>query len=430
MKSKVLIGTEDLKSEFERLKKTTNFLVKQVPFSQLDNWYFEDSSGNLMHCSGKFFRIEGLRVKTNFGSPPAWEQPIINQPEVGILGIVSKKFNGVSYFLMQAKMEPGNINILQLSPTVQATKSNYTQVHKGKLPLFLDFFLSINKSKILVDQLQSEQGARFLRKRNRNMIVETDEEIDLPPNFYWLTLEQIKELLTIDNFVNMDARSVLSCVPRVVVEDSCLHSKSEIIAWFEGFKSIYECHAEAIALKDVKGWHITDREISHESKKFFSVIAVSVEAENREVASWSQPLLKQASIGMAGFLIKKIKGVFHFLVQAKVEAGYIDTFELAPTVSYSDPEQRLEMNNLPPFSDIFLKAKPEQIKFSVIFSEEGGRFYQAQNKYMIVEIYEEEELELPPNYIWMTFGQLSEFTRETSSVNIEARSLLSCGITF
>lgn len=426
MKSKVLIGTEELKEEFARLKKTTNFSVKQIPFSQLDSWHFQESSGSLVHASGKFFRIEGLKVKAGFGLIRSWEQPIINQPEIGILGIITKKLDGVRYFLMQAKAEPGNINTFQLSPTVQATKSNYTQVHKGKQPLFLEFFLQSHKARVLVDQLQSEQGARFLRKRNRNIIVETSEEIDLPPNFYWLTLEQIKDFLTVDNFVNMDARSVLSCVPLARLEDCCLHSKSEIISWLEGFKSKYQCCVETIALRDVKGWQITDREIGHETKKFFSVIAVSVEAQGREVASWSQPLLKQASIGMVGFLTKKIKGVWHFLVQAKLEAGYIDTFEIAPTVSFSDSEQRPQMSGLPPFADFFLEATVEQIKFSVIFSEEGGRFFQAQNKYMIVEIDEEKELKLPPNYIWMTLKQLSEFTGETSSVSIEARSLLSC----
>jgi len=429
MESKVLISTEELKSEFERLKKTTNFSVKQIPFNQLGSWCFQESSGNLVHASGKFFRIEGLRVKTNFGSIESWEQPIINQPEIGILGIITKKLDGVRYFLMQAKVEPGNINIFQLSPTVQATKSNYTQIHKGKQPLFLEFFLNPDKDKVLVDQLQSEQGARFLHKKNRNMIVETSEEIDLPLNFYWLTLGQIRELLTVDNFVNMDARSVLSCTPLATTEGRCLHSKSEIINWLERLKNKYQCQVETIALRDVKGWQIGDREISHKANKFFSVIAVSVEAENREVTNWNQPLLKQTSIGMVGFLTKKIKGVWHFLVQAKLEAGYIDTFEIAPTVSFSDPEQRLEINDLPPFADLFIEANPEQIKFSVIFSEEGGRFYQAQNKYMIVEIDEKKELELPPNYTWIALEQLSEFTRETISVNIEARSLLSCLLT-
>ena len=31
---------------------------------------------------------------------------------------------------------------------------------------------------ILLDQLQSEQGGRFLKKRNRNIIITVDEEIE------------------------------------------------------------------------------------------------------------------------------------------------------------------------------------------------------------------------------------------------------------
>ena len=85
-------------------------------------------------------------------------------------------------------MEPGNVNIIQLSPTVQATKSNYTKVHNGKQPEYLEYFTTSSKSRILIDQLQTEQGARFLKKRNRNMIVEVFGEITLSPDFIWLTL--------------------------------------------------------------------------------------------------------------------------------------------------------------------------------------------------------------------------------------------------
>src|ERR1035437_659225 len=131
------------------------FLVEEIPFDLLDNWYFEHETRNLRHSSGKFFSIEGINVNTNFGVKNKWEQPIIIQPEIGILGIITKKFNGIRYFLMQAKMEPGNINMVQLSPTVQATRSNYTKVHNGKLPKYLEYFTDSSKSKVLIDQLQT-----------------------------------------------------------------------------------------------------------------------------------------------------------------------------------------------------------------------------------------------------------------------------------
>ena len=71
---------------------------------------------------------------------------------------------------MQAKIEPGNLNYVQLSPTIQATKSNYTQVHKGKESLYLEYFRD-RTNLVLIDQLQSEQGGRFFKKRNRNILI-------------------------------------------------------------------------------------------------------------------------------------------------------------------------------------------------------------------------------------------------------------------
>ena len=141
---------------------------------------------------------------TNYRNVPEWDQPIINQPEIGFLGFIVKKFNGVMHFLMQAKIEPGNLNIVQLSPTLQATRSNYTRVHGGKSPNYLEYFNGEKEVYVLVDQLQSEQGARFLHKRNRNIIVEIneDEEISVKDGFIWVSLGQIKELLRYPNAVS------------------------------------------------------------------------------------------------------------------------------------------------------------------------------------------------------------------------------------
>ena len=116
---------------------------------------------------------------------------------------------------MQAKIEPGNLNIVQISPTLQATKSNYTQVHNGIKPLFRDYFNGEKQVDVLLDQLQSEQGARFLRKRNRNIIVEVveGEQLAVPDNFLWITLGQLKQLIREDNLVNMDTYTVISGIP-------------------------------------------------------------------------------------------------------------------------------------------------------------------------------------------------------------------------
>ena len=104
---------------------------------------------------------------------------------------------------------------------MQATKSNFTQVHKGKRPTFLEFFNGEKKVKILTDHLQTEQGGRFYQKRNRNIVIEINEDIELPEEFCWLTLGEMKALLREDNVLNMDTRSVLSTIP--LIEDEVIN---------------------------------------------------------------------------------------------------------------------------------------------------------------------------------------------------------------
>ena len=146
-----------------------------IKFSELKEWGFNNRTGNLEHFSKKFFSVIGLDIKTNWGEIYNWQQPIIKQSEIGILGIITKRFDQKSYYLMQAKIEPGNINHVQISPTLQATKSNYLQVHNGKKPKYLGYFFD-NSKKLVIDQLQSEQGARFYKKRNRNIIIEINSK--------------------------------------------------------------------------------------------------------------------------------------------------------------------------------------------------------------------------------------------------------------
>ena len=63
-----------------------SFEVRRVPLRELAGWQEEPGTGNLVHHTGRFFSIEGLRVQTE----RTWTQPIIVQPEVGVLGLVGE----------------------------------------------------------------------------------------------------------------------------------------------------------------------------------------------------------------------------------------------------------------------------------------------------------------------------------------------------
>src|ERR1044072_4989401 len=107
-------------------RRTHAYEVTRVPLEDLDGWRTDERTGDIGHRSGGFFALRGIRVDTNRRAIGSWSQPIIVQPEIGMLGLVVTVVDGEVHCLLQAKMEPGNINLLQLSPTVQATRSNYT----------------------------------------------------------------------------------------------------------------------------------------------------------------------------------------------------------------------------------------------------------------------------------------------------------------
>lgn len=425
------------------------FRVSPVPFADLADWRFLPDSGDLAHVSGRFFTVQGLEVGTNAGTKPVWSQPIINQPEIGVVGILVKEFDGVLHCLMQAKMEPGNVNTLQLSPTVQATRSNYTRVHNGNPTPYLEYFMAPRRGRVVVDALQSEQGAWFLHKRNRNMVIEVDEDVPVLDDFCWLTVGQVHELLRVDNLVNMDARTVLSGLPfaapdgtarqpggddpfrgalvRSVAGDRALHPMAEVLSWFVEAKTRYELRQRIVPLAELTDWRRTPYEISHVDGRYFRVVGVAVEASNREVATWTQPLVAPVGHGVSAFLTRQLDGVLHLLIQARVEAGTLDVVEIAPTVhclpgNYRDvpPEHR------PPYLDYVTGVDRARIRYDVLQSEEGGRFYHAQNRYLMVEVEDDFPMEVPDRYRWVTVHQLLGLLRLSNYVNVEARSLVAC----
>lgn len=439
----------------EDRRKSIETSVRQIPLEAMRQWSFQKDTNNIKHETGQFFSIEGIRTQTNWGKLFCWDQPIINQPEIGILGFITKKFNGIIHFLAQAKIEPGNINIVQISPTLQATRSNYSQAHKGRRPLYIEFFNGEIAVKSILNQLQSEQGARFFKKRNRNVIVEVPECIEIEPNedFMWLTLGQLKFLMKEDNVVNMDTRTVISginygsysneflnsimdfstkenvdeiFIRSNLVNQYSLNSFRDIISWLTILKSNCDLNTELIPVNSIDEWSHLNGEISRRDQKHFSVIGVNVSIENREVVSWDQPMIKPKSDGLIAFIIRPINGVYHFLVQGKMEPGNFDKIELAPTVQCIIENHKLYDGEYSiPFVKDILQAKKSNIIYDSMQSEEGGRFFKEQNRNVIVRVDDQFSIDLPENYFWMTLNQICRFMEFNNYVNISARNLIS-----
>lgn len=209
---------ENTKEWYIKQQKKCTMTVDNIPLKSCIGWNIESETGNIIHESGDFFYVQGVRVgltkdrEVKFG----WDQPILTQVGYngGILGLLRKKIDGVPHYLVEAKAEPGNPDKVQISPTLQATFANLNQSHGGSKPRFAEYFedTELNLGTILFSQWMSEDGGRLHLKRNKGMLVEIDSSahLQIPDSFRWVSLYQLKELIKQNSWVNPHVRGIIS----------------------------------------------------------------------------------------------------------------------------------------------------------------------------------------------------------------------------
>lgn len=426
--------------------RTVSVEIHKVSPEENGFWFYDREEGCIRNKNHSFFTITGYQQTSSDGSSVS--QPIILQEEIGYLGIICQEIGGVMHFLMQAKIEPGNVNKIQLSPTIQATKSNFTQKHGGTRPPYLDYFLNTDRYEVVVDQIQSEQSSRFYKKRNRNIIIRVEKEIPLLPSHRWMTLGQIKHLMREDNLVNMDTRTVLSCIPY-----SQLHlSRMELLTLSDGFldkllfRSIFggeeknnlpeiyqkinnikmfdDSRCQLVPLHQLKDWRITEKEIICRKLYPFKVIFCDIAIEGREVQHWTQPLFEATGSATFGLICCEENGLLKFLVKVMPEVGCFDSVELGPTVQREAVAFHLQEDTVSCFFYERLQSG-EGVVFDHLLSEEGGRFYHEQNRNVLIRIKREELPELPEGYFLLDYRTLNELVQVNNTLNIQLRNLLS-----
>ena len=332
---------------------------------------------------------------------------------------------------------------------MQATKSNYTKKHLGKEPNYLSYFLKSKNKNILFDSLQSEHSSRFYKKRNRNMIINVDEEIELKDNYKWMTLRQIKTLMRHNNLVNMCTRSVISLIQfnnsrfksisnkeykkimEIISDRSIfLHSFSglddsknnieDILRILKKYKSENFINTKFISLNNLKGWDSNSQFIEKKINSEFKIIGISSNIKTREVTKWDQPIIFQNSIGIFGLIGKIIKNKLHLIVKLMPEVGTFDVVELAPTVQYVN----MPLKRKDKYYDFIISSKNKKVLIDTFQSEEGGRFLNEQNRNIVVLANDEFDEELLPGYMWIDLYQLSFLNQFNNILNIQLRNLI------
>jgi len=199
----------------ETRRKQVPFTAELIPLREVANWQ-QDDDGNFYNKTGHFFRIEGVRVRSAPGlrEIAGWDQPIFTQLEGGILALVCRETpHGGIEFLLQAKADPGNVGYLQFCPTIQSTWENIRGLKGASRPLFVELLEASSKARLIYKSKHNEEGSRFWRKSNENMILFVEDAGQLPVNdsvYKWASLSQIKQIMLLDNIIGPYVRTVIA----------------------------------------------------------------------------------------------------------------------------------------------------------------------------------------------------------------------------
>jgi oxidase EvaA len=404
-------------------KKKNKIQVKIKSLSTLKKWNYNDKE--IYHDSKNFFKIVGIKIKTNFFKNN-WEQPIIIQKDVGILGIIKNKTN--NKYLLQAKVEPGNVNKLQLSPTVQATKSNYKGVHGGKKVPYLNYFL--DKKRVNYSN-QFEQGFRFLYKYNTNILISLKKKITLKPGFFWFSSLEIETLIKKKNILNMDTLSVFSSFIKKTKVDNPINSANKLNNLIKNNDKKYYVRSQIVNFTKIKSWTFLKEKIIHKKNKHFSIIGVSAKTTHREISEWDQPLLKSLHTGLNGFIVKNFNNTNHYLCRYMIKPG-LKKSVISCTVNTHDYKNYNKDKNLSNDQRLLItnffnnkRFRKKNTLFNNIISDEGGRFYRCEVRNIAVKLDEDLNINLPDTYFWVSQNQMINNIKK-KLIDIEGRLLFAC----
>lgn len=204
--------------------------------------------------------------------------------------------------------------------------------------------------------------------------------------------------------------------------------------WFSNMRDECQMQISEIPLNSCRGWKKDPHtgNYSHESGEFFRLHGIRIITDVREVDSggWDQPILTQIGFdgGLLGIIKQRFSGIPHYLLEAKAEPGNYMTIQLSPTLQATFSNlKRAHKGRKPHFSEFFENPNENgaNILYNKWLSEDGGRLYLKRNRGMIVEIPENQILEIPDGFIWLSMWQIKELLNQDAWINPHIRGIIS-----
>lgn len=429
----------------------SRFTCTPIDFAESAEWALVD--GILRHRTRGFFSLAGLAVTARTPELDGQEQLIILQPETAINGFLLRRTEHGGEILFQGRVEPGNVDVLQLAPTVQSTEANYKRMHGGRPTAFLGWFLPDTPAQSVYDELQSEEATRYYGKYNRNVVMDVSGHADpeLPPAFRWFDVRAIAAFAVTSNVLNTDARSVLSGLDWSLLagapgpfaghaagsfgaalraswraeRGADAQEDAALLAWLTRLRVRSSPRHRVMPLAALANWIVDDGEIrERDAERGFRARQFRVRAEGREVSGWDQPLIDSRGAGRLTLVGQERGGVLRFLVKASHEIGFLEGVQLGASItvvpgespSPSDPVEVELVERIDRGDGCALLHRCRQ-------SEEGGRFYRDENDYEIALLDPDIELAAGELYRWLTLAQVRRLIRVPGVFSMEFRGV-------
>ena len=247
-----------------------------------------------------------------------------------------------------------------------------------------------------------------------------------------MSVEEIKGILE-KNGYDLDSNTILRIQTMLesIRDDNQINKLDYIIQWFNKKREESDMIVEEIGINELDKWNVDSEtgNIKHESGGFFEVIGVKASNTfDREVGKkgWTQPMIAKNPGGILGIIMKRINGIPHYLLQAKAEPGNIGKLQLSPTLQATTSNLlKAHGGTKPLFAEYFDDENNPKIIYAKWQSEDGGRFHLKSNYNMIVEVKENENLEIPDSFIWVTLYQIKQLMKIENFVGPHVRGIIS-----
>lgn len=339
------------------------------------DWQINDLE--LLNTKSDYFRISLYKNETNA------TRFLITQCQPALVMLLLTEVEGKLCALLNIRYEPGLIDSVNYTTTIQSTPNNYLRQHGGKETPFLEFVKNPQDyGTVLFDTENYDWGDLYILKRKRYLIIKVNNYVAPPSGFFWVTRQTLVQMATQDQLITNDLRV---CIPLLDIETPA--SIPGEVSLDKAQKTIAKLPFNYETF-DSEGIHI----------RFFRA-----RTRAREVATWTQPLLAGYKSRQINLTFKENAGSRQYALTRASQIGLLGRTVWFPA-----------------------EVAAADVCSSVCTSAEGGRFWRhaihIQLLRLTTDINAADENE---KIVWVSEKQLLDMIATPLATSLELRMALS-----